>query len=210
MAECMQSEHMNVLEHGHAVSSAFEQLLAVLEGVADLPKGWRIPSWLTPGSAACAHLLRRLAPRDVLRNYQVWHDCGKPYCIQLDEQGRRHFPGHANHSARIWRALGNHEREARLMAQDMDAHLLRAEDLVEFASREDAASLWMTALAEVHANAEMFGGWDSTSFKAKVKHLGRRGKALVALWEGHPSKTPSSASSDILSSLEPADLPSPA
>ena len=182
MRACAQSQQQNVLQHGQAVARTFDQLRLILEGKAEVPAPWRLPAWLTPGSAEAQALLHRLAPARTLRTYQIWHDCGKPYCVQEDAQGHRHFVDHAEHSARVWRALGGDARVARLMAQDMDAHLLRAEEISAFAAREDAASLWLTALAEVHANAQMFGGWESTSFKAKAKHLERRGKALLAHW----------------------------
>lgn len=182
MRGCAQSPQQDVLQHGQAVARTFGQLQLILEGKAEVPGPWRLPAWLTPGSVDTLALLSRLAPARTLRAYQVWHDCGKPYCVQEDAQGRRHFGGHAEHSARVWRALGGDDHVARLMSQDMDAHLMSAQEVPAFASRADAASLWLTALAEVHANAEMFGGWESTSFKAKAKHLERRGKALVAYW----------------------------
>ena len=63
----------------------------------------------------------------------------------------------------------------------MDLHLLKACDMEEFASRPEAVSLLIVALAEVHSNAEMFGGMDSTSFKIKWKHLNQRGKSLFCI-----------------------------
>jgi hypothetical protein len=44
----------------------------------------------------------------------------------------------------------------------------------------EAATLWVAGWAEIHANAAMFGGFESTSFKIKRKHLLSRGKALAA------------------------------
>lgn len=183
MLQCEQTRGLDVLAHGDQVVRAFGHLLAHLQSGQALPSGWRVPDWLASQSEL---LLSRLPDASTLastlQTYQRYHDCGKPYCVQVDAEGRRHFPEHAQRSAQVWRALGGDEQVARLMAQDMDAHLLGAQDVPEFAQRPEAASLWLTALAEVHANAEMFGGLASTSFKAKVKHLDRRGKALVALW----------------------------
>ncbi len=179
MLQCEQTRGLDVLAHGDQVVQAFGRLLELLQSGQTLPAGWRVPDWLAPQSEL---LLSRLLDASTLQTYQRYHDCGKPYCVQMDAQGRRHFPEHAQRSAQVWRSLGGDEQVARLMAQDMDAHLLGAQDVPEFAQRPEAASLWLTALAEVHANAEMFGGLDSTSFKAKAKHLDRRGKALVALW----------------------------
>lgn len=67
---------------------------------------------------------------------------------------------------------------------DMDAHLLKADGLAEFASRPQAIPLLLTALAEIHANAAMFGGLDSTSFKIKWKHLNKRGRQVLELING--------------------------
>ena len=63
------------------------------------------------------------------------------------------------------------------MELDMVVHTMSAAELDEFAARPEAPTL-LTGLAEVHANAEMFGGQESVSFKSKWKHLDRRGRAL--------------------------------
>lgn len=111
-----------------------------------------------------------------------WHDCGKPFCKVVDSEGKSHFPGHAKKSAEIFRELyPEWEQSARLIEQDMDIHTLSAEELEEFAKRPEAVALLLSGLAAVHANAEMFGGLMSDSFKSKWKHLDRRGKALCKI-----------------------------
>ncbi len=64
----------------------------------------------------------------------------------------------------------------------MESHTIKAKDLQHF-SRDPkiAANLMLTALAEVHANAEMFGGRDSVSFKIKWKQIDQRGRALCKI-----------------------------
>ena len=42
-------------------------------------------------------------------------------------------------------------------------------------------SLLLAGLAEIHSNAEMFGGLDSVSFKIKWKQINKRGKAICKL-----------------------------
>lgn len=62
----------------------------------------------------------------------------------------------------------------------MDVHLLKAVDIPEFKARPQAIALLLTGLAEIHANASMFGGLESTSFKIKWKHLDKRGRQICA------------------------------
>ncbi|MBB4861243.1 hypothetical protein HNP46_000054 [Pseudomonas nitritireducens] len=168
-----QAKGQSVLEHGHSVRRYYQDLRAhVLEGTP-LQYEWKIPDW-----ARDKGLWERVVDDQDATLYQVWHDCGKPYCRVVDEEGRAHFPDHARVSGETWRRVGGSEQVARLMELDMDIHLLKADDLQEFASRPEAATLLLTGLCEVHSNASMFGGLDSTSFKAKWKHLDRRGKQL--------------------------------
>jgi hypothetical protein len=57
---------------------------------------------------------------------------------------------------------------------------MKAEDVEDFCKDPKmACTLLLSALAEVHSNANMFGGIDSTSFKIKWKHLDKRGKKAV-------------------------------
>ena len=68
---------------------------------------------------------------------------------------------------------------AELISRDMDVHLLKAEGVESFAKSPHAATLLLTGLAELHSNAQMFGGVQSDSFIMKFKHLERRGKAIT-------------------------------
>lgn len=100
--------------------------------------------------------------------------------MTIDENGKRHFPDHAQASEQVWLAAGGNRQAALLMAMDMDAHILKAEGIEEFASRPEAVTLLLAALAEVHSNAAMFGGATSDSFKIKAKHLDKRGRQVLA------------------------------
>lgn len=64
----------------------------------------------------------------------------------------------------------------------MDMHLLKSDNVEPFARRAEAATLLLTSLAEIHANASMFGGIESTSFKIKYKHIAKRGKQIINEW----------------------------
>lgn len=178
MQACEQTRGLSVLDHGEMVWQHFLMLLDALASGCSFD-GWRIPDW-----ASDPVLRDRLFDLDVIREYQVFHDCGKPYCVTVDEEGRRHFPDHAAISERVWQAVGGSPVAARLMGMDMDIHLLKADGVPEFAGRPEAPTLLLTGLAEVHANAGMFGGFDSVSFKSKVKQIDRRGRQIVKLLKG--------------------------
>lgn len=64
---------------------------------------------------------------------------------------------------------------------DMMFHKLKPCDLVCFALKPEAITLMLVGLAEIHANAEMFGGLDSTSFKIKFKHIDVRGRQVFCI-----------------------------
>lgn len=44
-----------------------------------------------------------------------------------------------------------------------------------------AITLLITGLSEIHSNAKMFGGTDSTSFKIKLKSITQRGKQIFKI-----------------------------
>lgn len=176
MRTCMQFRTQNVLEHGEAVYARYQVLLAhAREG--RLPDGWRQPKWWTPEAA---QLLAQAQPSDaIMSNYLRYHDCGKPFCRSQDEQGRQHFPNHAAISAQLWESLGGHPDEVWLMAHDMLLHTGTAEECATIHGHRLAPALMFAALSEIHANADMFGGIETDSFKAKAKQLERRTAQLL-------------------------------
>lgn len=175
MEACPQTPTQSVLDHGRAVVAHFRQLRRHLESGETLADWWRIPAW-----ASNPELLSLLVSDGVLDEYQEFHDCGKPFCRIVDADGRQRFPDHAAMSEATWLAVGGNPLAARLMGMDMDAHLLKADGVAEFASRPEAVTLLLTALAEVHSNAAMFGGIASDGFKIKAKHLDKRGGQVIA------------------------------
>lgn len=176
MRSCQQTEGMSVLQHGMMVAAYYEDLIEHLEDGEPLAYEWRLPQW-----ASRPEVLDGPPVRDVMHAYHVFHDCGKPFCLEIDEEGRRHFPDHAAVSKRVWLEAGGDPEVGKLIGMDMDAHLLKADGLAEFASRPQAKALLLTALAEIHANAHMFGGLGSTSFKIKWKHIDKRGRQVLDL-----------------------------
>lgn len=180
MRETDQMQNLSVLDHGLQVARYFEDLRLHVLYQKPLQYEWRLPEW-----ALSPVLWQALPPLKTLRNYHIYHDCGKPLCKTIDDNGRPHFPDHANVSADTWLALTGCEDEATLMRRDMEVHLLKGNQVESFCEQPFAATLLLTGLSELHANAAMFGGTDSTSFKIKFKQLNRRGKAIADLLATH-------------------------
>jgi hypothetical protein len=178
MRACEQTQGMSVLDHGVLVHDRYFELLRHLRDGSPLEGEWRLPEWLLEHRQL---VLDRLFSDDIVAAYAIHHDCGKPSVLTIDADGRRHFPGHAAASERVWREIGGDPEVATLIGMDMDAHVIKDADVAEFAARPQACTLLLVALSEIHANAGMFGGIESTSFKMKWKQLDRRGKAVMKL-----------------------------
>lgn len=178
MLSCSQFENMSVYEHGADVFARFTDLYLHLTTGAPLQLQWRLPEWVHN-----PELAQRLLPLETLRLYQLYHDCGKPFCRTVDEDGRQHFPNHAQVSHDTWMQYAEtpeDEQIGKLILMDMDAHTVKGEAVQEFIQRPEAASLLLTALAEVHSNASFLGQLESDNFKIKIKQLDKIGKRLVA------------------------------
>lgn len=165
-----------MMQHGASVYEFFIELKNHVLNGKPLTLEWRLPEWATNPK-----LWEKLPDANTIQEYQLFHDCGKPYCRTVDEDGKQHFPNHAATSEKIWREIGGDEQVCRLIGMDMDIHLLKDEGIVNFTNRPEAATLLLTGLSEIHSNAKMFGGLSSVSFKAKFKQIDRRGKKIVAL-----------------------------
>jgi hypothetical protein len=175
MSACNQTDTQSVLQHGISVRDHMKQLIHILQ-TNETPDDWRIPSWMTQYRE---NILNSLLPWNIIEEYTIYHDCGKPYCLTIDSEGKRHFPNHADISANTWLSIGGNEQVSKLMRMDMVIHTMKAEDIDAFILHPEAITLLMAGLAEVHSNAKMFGGIDSTSFKIKWKQIDRRGRAII-------------------------------
>lgn len=180
MQGCFQHPTQNMFEHGVAVHEAYSGLLSALVDKVPNTQCQCIPEWMITNRDL---LLNKAAPVDIMQAYHGYHDCGKPACRTVDADGKQHFPDHAARSEQIWLDAGGDVQVGRLIGMDMLLHTGSAEDMVALAKLPESASLLLTAFAEIHANAALFGGIESTSFKIKYKHLDRRGKALVRAWD---------------------------
>lgn len=174
MRNCNQTAGMTVLQHGEMVRDYYRDLIAHLRDRRPLRYDWRLPSWISDPA-----LIQTLPDDELMAEYHLFHDCGKPICRIVDEEGRQHFPDHAAVSEAVWLSVGGSREVGALIGMDMDVHLLKGDEVEAFARRPQALALLLTALSEIHVNASMFGGIDSVSFKIKWKHLEKRGKAIL-------------------------------
>lgn len=164
MESTEQTSGLSVLEHGRMVHQRYREL------VQELNQGIALPGIQN----VWERIRERLVSPEEMERYQVYHDCGKPACA-----ADGHFPDHAEHSANQWALLFPEDvTVSDLMRLDMQFHLMNAEDAKAFWPHPLAPTLFVTAWAEILANASMFGGVESTSFKMKRKRLERAGRAL--------------------------------
>ncbi len=169
-----QAQNLNMIQHGLSVHKKYLELL----GLTAFDKNH--PSWLKDDLFRKFLIENQFSFYDVKR-YQIFHDCGKPYVRQIDLNNKVHFPNHAEVSGNIWEQLGGKHSEIEMMKLDMQLHS-KEFDLEKFSRSVYAPTLLLTSLAEIHANAEIFGGFASDSFKIKLKKIDQRGKQLRTIW----------------------------
>lgn len=162
MSTCLQSENMNMLQHGQAVHAQYLQLISDLQsGQTDCKELQQL--WAEFGD--------RLPPPSALSKYHIYHDCGKHLCLTI-EDGKRRFPNHAEWSAKQYAHIFPDDGfTTALIRHDMDFHMLRGDELKKLWKSPFAPILYFTAWAEINANAEMFGGRESESYKIKRSRL---------------------------------------
>lgn len=174
MQSCQQTPTQNVLQHGESVWKFTKQIIS-----GDFTN-LKLPDWFLSNHR---YIVNNLHPYSIIKEYNIFHDCGKPYCLEVDSQGKQHFPNHTQVSAETYFKIKNDTIVEELIREDMSLHTLTADEITNKEwSRETAFTLLVTAFAEIHSNAQMFGGIDSTSFKIKWKKLDKRGKLLMRLF----------------------------
>lgn len=180
MRECLQTPTQNTLQHGFSVWKNLYKL-----AYTDDHKDFRLPQWF---SQYKSQLKNNLHDFKTLKHYSIFHDCGKFACLTVDENGKKHFPDHANVSASIFKNhIRNDETILRLIKNDMIFHTLKYDEIIALKlSTKDLCSLMLTALSELHANAALFGGIESDSFKIKWKRLDKLGKKICYQLFDHP------------------------
>lgn len=175
MKDCEQTKGQSVLQHGESVKNYLFDLLNHLRFDTDLKYDWMLPEWVYENKD---FILNSLPFDQTLELYTTYHDCGKPFCITIDD-GKRHFPNHAEVSYQIFTQVFNDSIAADLIRHDMDIHLLKSDGVSDFCQNPYALTLLITGLSEIHSNASMFGGTNSTSFKIKHKCITQRGKQII-------------------------------
>lgn len=174
MQACEQFPGMGMLDHGIAVVGKFWELWNYLETGIE-PQGWRIPCWMTENKDKFLALEPHLFE---IEKYMTIHDCGKPEAFANRTETQK-FPNHAEVSRQVWSRHSDDLLVLDLIADDMLAHTMKAANVEAFASNPNYLILLLSALAEIHANCEMFGGMESTSFKIKWKQLDKRGRQVL-------------------------------
>lgn len=174
MKACQQTDTQSIYDHGLSVYEYTSQLINYLKyGI--ISEEWKLCDWLILYKK---QLLNSLLSEEIIKQYTIFHDCGKIYCLIIDENGKRHFPNHAEISYQTWLNIGGDQETANLIKMDMDIHTLKDKDIEEFCQRKEAITLLLVGLAEIHSNSAMFGGVNSTSFKIKWKQINKRGNAI--------------------------------
>ncbi len=176
MKNCEQTKGLSVLNHGISVKNYLFDLINHLRCDDNLKYDWILPDWLMSNKDL---ILSSLPDDDTLELYTTYHDCGKPFCLTIDNDGKRHFPNHAEVSYQIFKQIFNNDVAAELIRHDMDIHLLKSSGVDEFCKNPFAITLLLAGLAEIHSNAQIFGGLHSTSFKIKWKSINQRGKQIL-------------------------------
>ena len=178
MSECEQTQGQSVLDHGISVKNYLFDLINHLRTGTPLQYEWKLPDWVLQNKDL---ILSSLPDDETLELYTTYHDCGKPFCLTVDSDGKRHFPNHAQVSYQYFTQAFNNPVAADLILHDMDIHLLKSDGVEEFSKNPYALTLLLTGLAEIHSNSTMFGGIDSVSFKIKHKCISKRGTQIINL-----------------------------
>lgn len=180
MKACNQTSGPNILQHGLSVWR-FTNLLLNKDY-----RGFKLPEWW---SDYIDEIHKNLHDRKTIKHYTIWHDCGKPACLTIDSDGKHHYPNHAEISYDTFRSCfgSRYFYSAVLIKHDMLLHSSTFEDIekIDGMQKETIATLLISALAELHANAQMFGGVDSTSFKIKWKRYCKIGLKLCQKFFRH-------------------------
>lgn len=175
MSTTYQFKNLNILEHGLSVRKHFLNIISDLDN--NNHDRYEFPVLLVQN---WNRFKTKLYKPSIMSYYQIYHDCGKPFVLRMDHDGKQHFPGHAEESAKKFEEyfpnLKYTSVVSNLIKHDMIFHSGSAEEIDFFLATQPEQcyiSLWMTSFAELYANKEMFDSSNQTSFKIKYKKLKR-------------------------------------
>lgn len=180
MKNCYQFRDLNVLEHGYSVRNKYRILLEQIQNSDS-----SLPDYIIKNKD---FILENQYLPEILEAYQIYHDCGKPYCEVIDEHGKKHFPNHAKMSYQIYAKYFYPDKLIlKFILSDMIFHAGTMEEIENFLSiqkdKKFVVSLWLTNYAELLANKEMFDSSGDISFKIKQKKLERCFKKILARFD---------------------------
>lgn len=170
MKTTYQYKDINMYQHGESVWLHTQQIIA--------NKNLQLPKWFLDNHAA---IINQLYHPSTIKTYCLFHDCGKAFCLEIDEQGKRHYPNHAQVSKeKFLECFPDKLIEAELIGLDMTLHTKNIAE-IDAMNLDDSTlfTLLVVSFAEIFSNAEMFNGINSDSFKIKYKKLDRIGKHLI-------------------------------
>lgn len=176
MKNCNQTDTQTIFEHCESVTNYTIQLIDHLKSDNLELKNWKIPSWLYLYKL---EILNNLLSIDIITEYTMFHDIGKPHCLELDQFGKRHFPNHTEVSAKLYLEATKNIQVSKLISLDMKIHTIKENETHDFIKNKEAITLLLVALAEIHSNANMFGGIESLSFRIKFKQIFSKGKSVL-------------------------------
>lgn len=175
MITTYQFKNQSILDHGLSVHKHYKNILKALDN-RDLTY-YQLPDILVDNWDTLKTLLY---PTKTMKMYHIYHDCGKPYCRTIDDSGKQHFPNHSQKSYEIFLEafsdLQDKQIIAKFIQKDMTFHSSSMEEIDNFLyafGKEFCFSLWLTSLAELYSNREMFDADNQLSFKIKYKKLMR-------------------------------------
>lgn len=175
MSECLQTKNQNVLEHGYSV---WEYTKKIISGNWD---NLRVPKWLYDNN-----IRNNIHSIEDIKLYTIYHDCGKPFCKTIDNEGKHHFYNHAEISEKTWYEYSDNLIVGKLIGLDMLIHSKKYDEILQLNLDEKTINtLLIVSLAEVHSNAQMFGGIESDSFKIKWKKIDKIGNKFIKEYENH-------------------------
>ena len=172
MLNCEQTKNQTVFQHGVSV---YEYFLKLKESET---KDFKLPKWFIHKDFIYSNLYND----ETICLYTKFHDCGKPIVRTVDFEGKIHFPNHAEVSKKIFFEVTGDELISNLIGWDMVLHTSTADEIDNYLkniwSIKDSFTLLLVSLAEIHSNANLFGGIESDSFKSKFKKIEQRGTQI--------------------------------